>query len=63
MKDWIEIQFWEYGKYLIRKGYGADCETKDLDDLGDIAKDARCGSCYAEEMIEWIDNHIKLLEL
>lgn len=63
MTDWLEIQFWEVAKWLIKRGYGADCETKDTEDFPGLheAPEARCASCEAREVIEWIDGHIALL--
>ena len=50
--DCLEIQFWKIAKWLIRKGYGADCEGYVSD----------CLSCQAKKMIDWIDGHISLLK-
>lgn len=52
MFNWLEIQYWRIAKWLIRKGYGADCN--------DYAKE--CVSCRAVRVIEWIDGHIELLK-
>lgn len=68
---WIEIQFWKVAKFIIKRGYGADCLTSDLDDgiLGEklsseaVIHSGRCGSCRAKETIDWIDQHIELLEM
>lgn len=67
--DWAEIKFWEFAKYLIRRGYGADCEARDLDEFPedykvpkDVFKTQRCGSCRAKEIIDWIDWHIELIK-
>lgn len=51
MKDFLEIQFWRQAKWLIIKGYGADCP--------DYAEG--CASCEAKKIVEWIDGHINLL--
>ncbi len=66
--NWLEIQFWKVAKWIIRRGYGADCETSDLDELPqtyktpqDVFRGGRCGSCRAKEVIDWIDGHIDLL--
>lgn len=68
MLTWIEIKFWTFVKYIIRKEYGADCRTSDLDDFPetytkshDFESDGRCASCKAKEAIDWIDGHIKLM--
>ena len=70
MRDFLEIQFWRVAKWLIRHGYGANCETKDYEDNMFADPDemrqylqgtSRCGSCRAKEVIEWIDHHVNLL--
>ena len=62
MKDCLEIQFWKIAKWLIRRGYGANCETRDIDDFpGEDLSNARCPGCEAKETIEWIEEHIKQL--
>lgn len=63
MPIFLEVWFWKIAKRLIRKWYGADCKTRDIDDLYDFLKErnnshARCPSCRAKEIIEWIDEHI-----
>lgn len=60
---YLEIKFWQFAKYLIIKGYGCDCETKDLDDIPHINEATRCPSCCAKEIVEWIDQHIDLLKM
>jgi hypothetical protein len=62
MIDWLEIQFWKVAKWIIRNGYGANCETLDVDDFNGTGDFARCASCHAREIIEWIDEHIELLK-
>lgn len=65
----LEIQFWRIAKFIIKRGYGADCPISDLDDgiLGEklcsdaIMHSGRCGSCRAKETIDWIDQHVELL--
>jgi hypothetical protein len=61
--NWPEIKFWILAKWIIRRGYGADCETKAIDDFPDIPRDhpGYCASCKAKEVIEWIDGHIDLI--
>lgn len=61
---WFEIQFWQFAKYLLKKGYGYEKESdrtyaggRSVLDLG------RCGSCVASEIQDWIDQHIDLLKL
>ena len=74
MKNYIEIWFWKIARHIIIKGYGTGCETSDLDDFKDdwvkhcktlkeaVMSDGRCPSCRAEEVINWINEHIELLE-
>ena len=61
--NYLEIQFWRVDKWIIRRGYGANCETRDIDDFPDedLGK-ARCASCKAKEMIGWIDEHIEVIK-
>jgi hypothetical protein len=67
MKDWLEIQFWKVGRWLIQRGYGASCEIPDYEDFEDHPRElnaqGRCGSCRAREVIEWINLHIDLLQM
>jgi hypothetical protein len=65
-----EIQFWQKAKILIRKGYGANCKVSDLDEFPKYYKNpknvllsSRCPSCRAKEIINWIDEHIRLLKM
>ena len=67
----IETLFWKVAIWILRRGYGADCETSDLDDFHEmysnaplsesIAHGGRCGSCKAKETIAFIKNHIELI--
>ena len=48
--------------WKIRKGYGCYCKTKDIDDFKDMDMgESRCPSCEAQEVVEWLENHIKLI--
>ncbi len=66
---WLETQFWKFAKWLIRRGYGAKCPTKDYEDYPELnvtlktPHSGRCASCEAAEVIEWIDHHIELINL
>lgn len=71
MRNYLEIWFWQIARRIIIKGYGADCETRDLDDFEDewtkeikeaLELDGRCPSCKAKEIVSWIDGHIELLK-
>lgn len=64
--DILEIHFWRVAKWIIRRGYGADCETSDIQDsklktIDDVFSKGRCASCRAKEVIDWIDHHIDLI--
>ena len=50
--------------YRLRAGYGADCETRDTDDFPELRDTpaARCGSCRAGEIIEWLEQHVDLIK-
>lgn len=69
-----EIDFWREAIRILKEGYGADCLTKDTDDLyerpdGTLAKEAgmtektRCQSCRAREVITFLEDHIELLKM
>ena len=66
---WLEVQFWRVAKWLIRKGYGADCDIPDFEDFPEEYKtmedllEKRCASCLAKDIIKWIDRHIELLKM
>jgi hypothetical protein len=64
IEEWFEIRFWKLGIWLIVKGYGPKCESSDLEDFPELKKnhEARCGCCKAWETVDWIENHIKILE-
>jgi hypothetical protein len=53
IKDFLEIQFFKIAKWLILKGYNADCKDYEPE----------CISCQARKTIEFIDNHIRLIKL
>lgn len=66
---YLEIKFWRFAQWLIRRDYRGDCKTSDIDD-GVIGKkftqkavmsDARCPSCRAKETINFIEDHIDLI--
>ena len=69
-----EIKFWRRAISLLKKGYGADCRTSDLDDFRKrytdkkhkmhdlITSDERCVGCRAKETIIFIEDHIDLLK-
>lgn len=48
---WLETKFWRFAQYLIRKEWGAVCDDYD----------AACGSCRAGDVIEWIEENIRLV--
>lgn len=62
--DWVEIRVIRVMIWFIRRGWGANCKTKDLDDMDGLAWDnpGRCGSCRAKEVIEWLEDDIKLIK-
>jgi hypothetical protein len=72
IKDLLEIRFWKLAKWIIRKGYGADCEESDIDEelfsnpkemRAYLTSTSRCASCRAKEVIDWIDHHIDLIRM
>jgi hypothetical protein len=48
--------------WSLRRAYGADCEVSDLIEFADTPDVARCPSCRAGEIIEFLEEHIKLIE-
>ena len=62
--DRIEIWVAKAMIYFIKKGYGCDCPTRDLDDWPELSENsvARCASCRAREVVEWLESHISLIE-
>lgn len=58
MRNWLEIQFWRVGKWLLRKGYGY-CDERDGGKFGEAS---RCGACNASDIQDWIDDHISLIK-
>ncbi len=51
--DRFEIHFWHIAIWLVKDGYGADCP--------DVAEG--CASCEAKKAIEWMEEHIKILQM
>ena len=69
IRDTIDIIIARIAIWNIKKGYGAECETSDLDDFPDLHKTTksvfdkgRCGSCRAKEVIDWFEDHIELIK-
>ncbi len=48
--------------WFLKRGYGANCETKDTDDFADLVPGEwpRRASCRAGETIEFLEEHIEL---
>ncbi len=59
MKDYIEILVCKWLIKRIKKGYGANCTSKDIDTNN---KYPRCASCEAKETIEWLEKNIELIK-
>ena len=64
----LETIFWKFSIWLIHKGYGPKCKTSDLDDFPDTWKhpkdvfhSGRCACCRANEVVDWIEDHIRLI--
>ena len=69
MRNLIDILIARLAIWSIKRGYGCNCETNDLDDFPDIyqkSKDVfnsgRCASCRAKEITDWLEEHIKLIK-
>lgn len=59
--DHIDVAIAKLMIWRIREGYGADCETRDVDDYCNTAlnPERRCPSCKAAEIIDWLEDHIE----
>lgn len=58
MKDWLEIKFWQFVKWFIRRGYGYCVER----DGAEFLAQGRCAGCNASDVQDWIDRHIDLIK-
>ncbi len=47
---------------VLKRGYGADCPTRDVEDLPELVghPELRCASCLAAECIDFLQNTIDL---
>ena len=61
MREFIHITIMKLAIWSIRRGYGANCPTKDTDDFPEL-KESLCGSCQAKEIIEWLEERIGLIK-
>lgn len=69
-KNKIEIYIWKRIIKHIQFQYGCNCKTSDIDDFPETFKTAqsvfhsgRCPACRAKEVVNWIKEHIELLEI
>lgn len=64
INDYIDIIIARLAIWSIKRGWGANCETKDTDDFPSLIlnSDKRCGSCQAKEVIQWFEDHISLIK-
>jgi hypothetical protein len=72
MKERFEKWIYRQAIKLIKEGYGADCETSDLDDFYSTCPNdyvgahhepkSRCASCRAKEAIEFLEYTIDLID-
>jgi len=64
MNDFIDILIARLAIWSIKRGYGDGCETKDIDDFPELknSPEARCGSCKAKEVVDFLEHHIKLIK-
>lgn len=70
--DFIERLVAKFLIWRLRVGYGADCETSDLDDQREmylegklsesVIHQGRCASCRAAETIAFLEEHRSLLK-
>jgi hypothetical protein len=66
--DYLDILLTKLMIRSIRRGYGGDCPTSDLEDLSetytkpdDVFASGRCASCRAKEVIDWLEGHLELM--
>ncbi len=61
--DYIDIAIAKLMIWRIKECYGADCETRDVDDFCDTAlnPESRCASCRAAEVVDWLEKHVQLI--
>jgi len=70
IEDYIEISIARVAIWSIKRGYGPiRCGTSDVDDFPEAIKkpkdmfsDWRCPSCRAWEVIDWLEDHIRLIK-
>ena len=62
--DKLEISLTKKMIATLKKGYGKKCKTWDYEDYQQHlnAKD-RCANCAAQEVIEWLEEHIKVIKM
>ena len=48
--------------WSLRRLYGADCDMSDLIEFPGTPDAARCPSCRAGDIIEYLEEHINLIE-
>ena len=63
--DWLDIIIAKIMIWRIKKGYGF-CEESDLPSNA-TAKDvfalSRCPSCRAKEIVDWLEDHTKIIKM
>jgi hypothetical protein len=69
LMDKIDILIARLMIWSLRRGYGADCPSSDIEDFPedyrtpkDVFSPGRCGSCRAKEVITFLEKHIKLIQ-
>lgn len=71
---YLEILIYRLTIWLLKRGYGANCKTSDLEDFKDdwvrhvpvheaVVSGGRCGSCRAKETIIFLEEAIKLIKM
>ena len=64
---WLDIIVIKLMRWRIRKGWGANCDVMDYNDVlhgrgsRQLNSPSRCGSCQGKEVIIWLDNWEDLL--
>ena len=68
IRNKIDILIAKLSIWSIRKGYGTEpCETWDFEDFPELKTRPLprhgCGNCRAQEIINWLEEHIKLIKM
>ena len=67
--DYLDILIARIMIWRLKRGYGCNCGTSDLDDFPEehttaksVFDPGRCASCRAKEVVDWLEDYIKLIK-